>query len=421
MPAPAGQAVQVVGVFTGGLTDPSDDGNINETYYSGGVGIVQESVETVRWMSEVGGYRRTEAYRLTNGDYVMAYNCTWVSGGQASFTGLTAQPDERGEWLAFEGEGTPLAEMSCKDGVLRVEMSDTAFTLPDGFTSEIVKRAYIEQTDSGLALCLEVGDGLWGYTIDYSQGRTRLFLKRPPALSADPAMPLAGVRVMLDPGHGDTDKGAPGIMGAASGPNEKDCNLAQAQAIAYRLRQLGAEVIMGRDGDTFTTTHERLAALIEAKPDFFISVHHNSAELNGDRNEVNGSEVYYYMPADYGAPCSASFGQSLLDCVAAETGRTGGEAAWGYYNVLRTPVCPAVLFEFGYMVNPAEFENITSEDGMYAAACGVAEGLLRAVPQSGAAQQAAETPAEGAAPPAPEQEPDAPSAAADAPSVPQMA
>ncbi len=385
--AQPGQAVQIASAFTGALYDPSGDKFINETYYQGATAIVQESMETVRWYS--GANHRTEIYKLTSGDYVLAYDCQWISGGKSAFTGLTAEPDDRGEWLSFTGDGTPAVNMSCANGVLRIEMYDTTFNLPEGFSSALVKSANVEAIAGGVALNLDVGTNVWGYTVDYSTGGTRVFLKSAPTLSGDAAKPLSGVRVMLDPGHGADDAGAAGIMGRDNGPNEKDCNLAQAQAIAYRLRQMGAEVIMGRDDDSFTTTQERLAALMDAKPDIFISVHHNSAELTADHNGTEGAQVYYYSDADNSSPQSKQLGQLLMDGVAAETGRAPSEPGWGYYNVLRTTVCPAVLFEFGFMISPAEFENVTSADGLYGAACGAAEGVLRMVENAGGTAGAA--------------------------------
>lgn len=376
--AEPGQAVQVTGVFTGALSDPNDESAINETYYGGAVAVVQESFETWRYDTDLGRTVKTWAYRLTSGDWVAARNCSWIDGdGQSAFTGLAAGEDERGEWITFEGEGTPAATISCRDNLLSVTLYDTSFTLPAGFTSQYVKSASVEEIEDGVRLELQV-EGIWGYQIDYSEG-TRLFLKSAPTLSDDAAAPLAGVRVLLDPGHGDTDIGAPGIMGGAQTPNEKDVNLAQAQAIAYRLRQLGAEVTMVREGDDYSTVSERLALQIEQKPDFFLSVHHNSAELTGDRNTATGLQAYYHIPDAYSAPLSQLYAANLMDGIGAATGRKATVVSEGYFTVTRTPVCPSVLFEYGFMVNPADFSDFTSAEGLYAAACGTAEGIYNTV------------------------------------------
>ncbi len=379
--AEAGQAIQVTGVFAGALTDPHDDGAIDETFYGGAVAVVTESVRTVRYDADAGGNVNTWAYKLTCGDWVVAQNCAWIDGdGKSAFTGLSAEtdPEGRGEWIDFEGTGTPAAIISCKDDTLSLSFCDTTFKLSESFASTYVQGAKVVKTDDGVRLDLSV-QGIWGYQIDYTEGRTRLFLKAPPRISADPLQPLAGVRVMLDPGHGDQDMGAPGIMGTAQGPNEKDVNLALAQAIAYRLRQMGAEVTLLREGETFYTTHERLGMQIEQKPDFFLSVHHNSAELTSDLNSATGLQAYYHIPKSYSAPKAEVYAAQLMAGVAEATGRRASDVSYGYFNVTRTPVCPSVLFEFGFMISPTDFEDITSAAGIQAAACGAADGIYNTV------------------------------------------
>lgn len=383
--AKEGQAIRVVSQIASALTDPGDLSAINETLPAGAVFIADGSVQTRRWNANMGRTDTTWAYRLKSGDYVHAVNCVWLDAAEdatASFTGITVTPDEekRGEWLDFEGRGTPAAYIAHngEEGLLTLTFYDTAITLPEGFSSTLVESAAVEQQANGsLTLSLKVPE-LWGYSIEYPEGRTRLFLKAAPRRASNPAKPLEGIRVMLDAGHGDTDAGAPGIMGDI-GPNEKDMNLAQAQAIAYRLKQLGATVLMTRDDDTFYELEERLAMQNEQKPDFFLSVHHNSVELDRDRSDAKGLESYYYHP--YTAPPSKAFAQNLIQHIAQGSGRVQRkDAEWTYFYVTRTTVCPSVLFEYGFVVSPTEFEDIISADGLYAVAFSTVEALTATLP-----------------------------------------
>ena len=372
-----GTAVKVVGTFASALTDPAKDSNINETYYNGAVAIVQNSVETTRYNSSKGRTEITFAYQLTSGDYILSSQCQpLTTPGNAAFTGITVESDHKGEYLYFQGSGSPAAYLSMEGDRLKVTMYDTTFQLPPGFTSKLVRSASVETIPGGVELVLQAPE-LWGYSIEYVDGQTRLFLKNKPVLSEDPVRPLTGVRIMLDPGHGGDDMGAPGVMGENHGPNEKDLNLALAQTIAYRLRQLGAEVIMIRNDDIYISTMDRLAMQITEKPDFFLSIHHNSINLDKDRNDVYGVESYFFIPGSYPAPASKQFAQTLLDTISPATGRRASEAGWGYYNVVRTPGSPSVLFEFGYVVNPMEFEDVASTDGMHASACATADAILK--------------------------------------------
>ncbi|MPM87079.1 N-acetylmuramoyl-L-alanine amidase LytC [bioreactor metagenome] len=200
-----------------------------------------------------------------------------------------------------------------------------------------------------------------------------LYFQKAPQASTVAGKPLTGVRVLLDAGHGGTDKGAAGI-GAGSGTTEKTVNLALTLAVQERLEQLGATVLMSRTDDTFPTLQDRWAMQQKDRPDFFIALHHNSTGLTKDTSEAKGLEVYYFDRI------SASFAQNLMDTVAAATARATDTPKWNYFYVTRITSAPSVLFEFGYLVNPQEYEDCTSEAGIRAAAEGVAEGILRSLP-----------------------------------------
>ena len=59
---------------------------------------------------------------------------------------------------------------------------------------------------------------------------------------------------------------------------------------------------------------------------------------------------------------------------------TDGEE-WGYYYVTRLGFCPAVLFEVGFIPNPAQYEDCSDWEVICETASGLAEGLLRSVPR----------------------------------------
>ena len=175
--------------------------------------------------------------------------------------------------------------------------------------------------------------------------------------------------MLLDAGHGGTDVGAVGV-GGQNAPMEKDVNLAAARAARARLEQLGATVHMIRDGDTFLTLDERNHAISALAPDFFIAVHHNSASMTADSSAASGVECYYFY--DSGLPLA----QALVERVSAAAGRPARGAAWGYYYVTRNTLCPAVLLETGFLVNPAEYEQVADETGLWAAGDAIARAVL---------------------------------------------
>ncbi len=94
-------------------------------------------------------------------------------------------------------------------------------------------------------------------------------------------------RIVIDPGHGGRDYGAPGYY---KGVHEKKIVLALAQKLAQRIRsQLGCEVFLTRKTDKYLTLEERTAIANTRNADLFISIHTNSAK---DRRAY-GFETYF--------------------------------------------------------------------------------------------------------------------------------
>ena len=369
-----GTAVQMNGWLVSLLYDPSSDGNISETVRNGAVGVVQNCVETTR------NGKTTWAYQLTSGDYVLAYN-TIVLGqdvARASFTGAQAEITQEGETLTFAGAGTPVVYSNIVENTLEMHLYDTDVTADFAVQgSELVKGVEVSALPDGAGtrLVLHFEETLWGHTIEFSDGTTQVLLKPRPVQAQDPAKPLAGISVLLDPGHGQDDGGAMGAAGAQA-PVEKDVNLAVSLAAKYRLEQLGATVHMIRTDDTFLTLQERNQKITELQPDFFIAVHHNSVDLSVDANQSAGTECYYFYPA------GKQLAQTLVQNVAAATGRPERGTFWGYYYVARNATCPAVLLEVGFMVNPAEYEQVADEMTVWATGDAIARSILACVPAS---------------------------------------
>jgi len=99
-------------------------------------------------------------------------------------------------------------------------------------------------------------------------------------------------RIVVDPGHGGRDYGAPGYL---KGVHEKHIVLKIAKVLAAELRrELNCEVILTRDGDKHLTLEERTAFANTQNADLFISVHTNA---NRDRRAY-GISTYFLNLAD---------------------------------------------------------------------------------------------------------------------------
>lgn len=368
---PPGTVIRTTGWVSSLLYDPSSDGNINETVRRGAQAAVVSCVETKR------NGKTTWAYRLESGDYVLAYNTEVMPQNTArpSFTGAAAAQTATGEVLTFTGFGTPLAYTNLVAGNLEMDFYDADFA--DGFAvtgSEMVSGVTVTPRGAYTRVTLSFAQPIWGYTVEYAGGTTQVILKKSPVRSAEFGRPLAGVTVLLDAGHGDQDSGAMGAAGYGA-PVEKDVNLALTMAVKYRLEQMGAAVQTIRTDDSFLTPAERNAAITTGQPDFFIAIHHNSVELTVDANKHTGTECYYFYQA------GQTLAETLVENVTQATGRRSRGAMWGYYYVTRNTTCPAVLLEVGFMVNPTEYEQVTSEAQLWNEADAIARSILECVPQ----------------------------------------
>jgi N-acetylmuramoyl-L-alanine amidase len=83
-------------------------------------------------------------------------------------------------------------------------------------------------------------------------------------------------RIVIDPGHGGRDYGAPGRL---KGVHEKRVVLAIAKKLARKIHtQLGCETILTRSSDRFLSLEERTAIANTKNADLFISIHTNAAK-----------------------------------------------------------------------------------------------------------------------------------------------
>src|SRR5262245_45436831 len=99
------------------------------------------------------------------------------------------------------------------------------------------------------------------------------------------AFPLEVRKIVLDPGHGGADPGAP----AAGGVWEKDITLDVAHRLKVLLVESGYEVLMTREKDETVSLRERAQFANYQKGDLFVSIHFNALPTRSYR----GLETYY--------------------------------------------------------------------------------------------------------------------------------
>lgn len=371
-----GQKVQITEDIASALGDYGSSSSIHETLYKGAL------AEITGVASYTAGTRITHAYRLSTGDYIRASSCTVSDAPDAAFAGCTVSTDDaaRATVLTFAG-GTPAVYHTWENGTLTLTFLSASCTgAAPAADGSFLTGASIENGAGQFTLTLTFAQNepLCGWTVNYdtAANTTSIWLKRTPHLSTDAGAPLAGVTILLDPGHGGDAEGAMGAAGV-SAPEEKELNLSVAYAAKYRLEQLGATVTLTRQDDTNPSLGDRVTALNTQHPDYFIAIHHNSVELTADVNQSTGTEAYWFY--EEGKPLA----DNLVAAVCGATGRANRGSAYDYYYVTRSDICPATLLELGFVTNPAEYETCTDPAVIWAEGSAIAEGIYRTVSANG--------------------------------------
>jgi N-acetylmuramoyl-L-alanine amidase len=160
--------------------------------------------------------------------------------------------------------------------------------------------------------------------------------------SRDPQAGGQSTTVVIDAGHGGSDRG--GIPGQRI--PEKEMTLDVAQRLRTLLAASGYKVVMIRDSDVFVPLATRVAIGNSYRNAIFVCIHFNSAKRMG----AGGIETYFY-------------GRDSLQLASAVHYFVAGGAPSpnrgvrrrGFY-VLRKANIPAVLVECGFLTNPTEGE-----------------------------------------------------------------
>jgi len=247
-----------------------------------------------------------------------------------------------GAYAAFDGQTLTVS--------FGMQTEPPPLTLPDDLSSTVFSS--VASGKSGgtpfIAFTMKDNAKLDGYYIDYADSGLRLHMRTRKSLSAGDK-PLAGITIVLDPGHGGGAYGAIGPMG--NGLAEKDLNLTNSFKLADRLTALGATVQMTRTADEDISLQARVDISNQVKPDLFISLHINSvAEITNPSN-VHGFTVWYRNP------CSADLSQTLLDYLYYINPATNRNRSINQANnfVCRPQWAPSVIVEASFIVNLDDF------------------------------------------------------------------
>lgn len=157
---------------------------------------------------------------------------------------------------------------------------------------------------------------------------------------------------MIDPGHGGSD---PGTVNNKT--TEARMNLIVSLELAAHLRNNGETVYLTRETDKSITLSERAELANRYKVDYFVSVHHNSANGN-----ARGCEVLYSLktPSIFAERVLNSLCKGMNQIsrgVKQRKNNSGGD----YFAVLRLTNMQAIITEFCFIDNPTDYALVDTD------------------------------------------------------------
>lgn len=219
-----------------------------------------------------------------------------------------------------------------------------------------------------LRLHLRNASQFYGYSVRYNADDTlQISIKEKETNS------ISGKTVMLDPGHGGADGGAPCAVNSGT-YNEAGLVLTIAEKTRAKLQSMGASVIMTRTGNTNITLVDRKRMARENNPDVFVSIHLDAATSSSGY----GTTAFYYRPYSYALAKSIhtqlvnTYVQNIYGTQKSSIDRG---TTFYPYSVTRIEECPSVLIECGFVSNLEECRILQNSKHQDSIATAIANGI----------------------------------------------
>ncbi|MCL2637885.1 MAG: N-acetylmuramoyl-L-alanine amidase [Oscillospiraceae bacterium] len=192
---------------------------------------------------------------------------------------------------------------------------------------------------------------------------------------------LAGMTIVIDPGHGHGSSASVLDPGAIGHITEFSANLAVAKRLEARLAALGANVIRLRTEETLFVTKNRPIVARSYNADLFISIHSNRVAGNPD---ARGTEVFYYTP--FSQPLAAAISESIAGYFTRNVYSDGADKNRGakssYFWVTVEQGFPSVLVELGFVSNLEDAMALASEEHQDGIAQAMVQGIQKYLARS---------------------------------------
>jgi N-acetylmuramoyl-L-alanine amidase len=184
------------------------------------------------------------------------------------------------------------------------------------------------------------------------------------------ARALSGRAVLIDPGHGGSDKGV-----TAYGLMESELMTDLAARVEGRLVATGVQVYLTRGPELELSDADRARFANAAEADLFLSLH--CEEHPG--TVANGVATYYFgaTGGNMGSVLGERFAALVQDELVSRTGLLDCRSHAKTWDLLRLTRMPAVRIDLGYLTNADDANRLASGDFRDAAAEAIVAAIQR--------------------------------------------
>lgn len=234
----------------------------------------------------------------------------------------------------------------------------TRYGADQHFVSELGWRQVAEDR---VRLSVSLDRALWGWR-SHVDGTDLVYdFREPPHI--DTSHPLAGRRIVIDPGH--PPEGACGPTGLC----EAEANLAVARMVRDQLVAAGATVILTRQGMEDVGLWPRVALADSVDAELLVSIHNNALPDGVNPFTNSGTSTFFNHPH------SLPLARAVQERLVANLGLRDLGVARGDLALVRPTWYPAILTEGLFMMVPEQESALRTVDGRQRYAAGVTEGI----------------------------------------------
>ena len=172
--------------------------------------------------------------------------------------------------------------------------------------------------------------------------------------------------IIIDPGHGGMDGGC-----VFDDILEKDINRMIAAQVVVKLRKLGYQAELAREGDEYIDKMERVESANAKNALLYVSIHQNSCE----DQSVEGIETWY--DGSDQTRDSGRLAQLIQQATVQETGAKGRElVSEEELCVISKSRMPSCLIETGFLSNRKERGKLATKEYREQIADGIVKGIV---------------------------------------------